>query len=62
MAKVRALATVYMTSKKKGVKWERYEDWEEADGDVYDIPGNRLQEYLDTGNFERVKGDDEDDG
>lgn len=61
MAKVRALATVYMPSNKKGVKWERYEDWEEENGDVYDIPGNRLQEYLDTGNFERVKGNDEDD-
>lgn len=55
MAKVRALATVYMPSKKKGVLVERYEDWFEEGGDVYDIPGSRLQEFLNTGNFERVK-------
>ena len=57
MAKVRCLATTYMPSKKKDVKFERYEDWHEHEGDVYEVPGNRLQEFLDTGNFERVKGD-----
>ncbi len=58
MAKVRCFATVYMPTNKTGSgqpQWERYEDWDEDNGDVYDIPGSRLQEYLDTGNFERVK-------
>lgn len=60
MAKVRALATVYMPTGKTAQgqpKWERYEDWFQEGGDIYDIPGKRLQEFLDTGNFERVKGD-----
>ena len=57
MAKVRCHATCYMPSKKKNVKWERYEDWQEEGGDVYEIPGNRLDEFLDTGNFERVRDD-----
>lgn len=61
MAKVQCVATTYMPSKKKDVKWERYEDWEEADGDIYEIPGNRLDEFLATGNFRRVKGGDEGD-
>ena len=61
MAKVRSLATVYMPSTKQGVKWERYEDWEEDEGDVYHIPNTRLDEFLATGNFVRVKGHDEDD-
>ena len=55
MAKVQCIATCYMPSNKKDVKWERYEDWFEDDGDIYDIPGKRLQEFLDTGYFERVK-------
>lgn len=58
MAKVRCLATTYMPSGKKGAnqpKWLRYEDWDESSGDVYAIPGNRLDEFLATGNFERVK-------
>ena len=55
MAKVRAIATCYMPSGKKSHKFDRYEDWFENDGDIYDIPGQRLQEFLDTGNFERVK-------
>lgn len=60
MAKVRCHATCYMPTGKTGKtqpKWARYEDWFQSDGDVYDIPGKRLQEFLDTGNFERVKGD-----
>ena len=55
MAKVRCLATCYMPSRKKNVKFERYEDWHEQEGDVYEIPGNRLGEFISTGNFERVK-------
>ncbi len=58
MAKVRCLATTYMPSGKSGPgkpKFTRYEDWHEEGDDVYAVPGNRLQEFLDTGNFERVK-------
>ena len=57
MAKVRCLATGYMPSGKTGPnqpKWLRYEDWDDHNDDVYEIPGNRVQEFLDTGNFVRV--------
>ena len=56
MAKVRATATCYMPSQKSDVKFDRYEDEFEGNNDIYDIPGNRLDEFLATGNFVRVKG------
>lgn len=56
MAKVQCIATCYMPVK-RGIKMpvERYEDEEGEDlTDLYDIPDNRLNEFLDTGNFLNV--------
>lgn len=62
MAKVIALDTVYMPTGLTGKgqpKWERYEDGEVDDDlefqpTVYEISDERLQEFLDTGNFKVV--------
>ena len=61
MAKVQCVYTCYMPSDLPGVKWEHYEDWEQGTGDVYTIPGHRVQEFLDTKRFIRVHLDDEED-
>ena len=62
MAKVQCIATNYMPSDLPGVKWERYEDWEDGEvGDIYTIPGHRVQEFLDTKRFIRVHPDEEGD-
>lgn len=63
--RVQCLGTCYMPARAnaaaKGARWERFEDeYDHQDGDIYNIPGNRLQEYLDTGNFFRVYGGDDD--
>ena len=52
MQELRCLATCYMPSTRKGVKVERYEDIE--DEDIYEVPDKRVNEFLETGNFERV--------
>lgn len=49
--RLRCLATCYMPVSAGDDMVERYED---VDDDVYDIPEDRLNEFLDTGNFERV--------
>ena len=60
MAKVQCYATCYMPSDKSGVKWERYEDWEQgSDGDIYTIPGHRVAEFLATGRFTRVHSEED---
>lgn len=52
MTNLRCLTTCYMPSTKKGVHVERYEDIE--DEDIYQVPDKRVQEFLDTHNFELV--------
>ncbi len=51
MVKLRCLATCYMSSDESHVM-ERYEN--EPGEEVYSIPEGRVQEFLDTGNFELV--------
>ena len=52
MAKVQCVATCYMPMKKgKKMPVERYEDEYGDDRDIYEIPENRLAEFLDSGNF-----------
>ena len=51
MVKLRCLATCYMASDEPSVM-ERYEN--EPGEDVYSVPENRVEEFLDTGNFELV--------
>ena len=50
--KLRCLATCYMPVSSESDTVERYEN--DDGGDVYDVPEERLSEFLDTGNFERV--------
>lgn len=50
MTKLRCLSTCYMPSNQKGVQVERYED--EEGEDVYEVPDDRVEEFLVTGNFE----------
>ena len=55
MAKVRVLFTTYMPTgltDRDQPKWERYEAAYGDDDGVYEIPDERLQEFLDTDNFE----------
>ena len=52
MTEVRCVATCYMPSTEEGVKVERYED--DPHEDVYQIPDERVDEFLETGNFELV--------
>lgn len=47
---LRCLSTCYMPSTVKGVQVERYEDLEGED--IYPVPGDRVEEFLATGNFE----------
>ena len=54
MAKVLCIATCYMPVKKGGPIVERYEDEYGDMRDLYDIPDNRLEEFLDTGDFQNV--------
>ncbi|KKL67452.1 hypothetical protein LCGC14_2134810 [marine sediment metagenome] len=63
MARVQCTNTCYMPTGKKPRKGEnqvveRYEDYFGNDADVYEIPDSRLEEFLDTGNFERVEDTD----
>ena len=51
---VRCVATCYMPSDKEGVLLERYEDDYGDSRDVYDVPEDRVNEYLESGNFVRV--------
>ncbi len=52
MIRVKCIATCYMSVSKGNKVVERYED---IDGeDVYDVPENRLKEFLDTANFVEV--------
>ena len=41
---------------KKGVEIpvERYEDEYDDERDIFDIPANRVKEFLDTGNFRLI--------
>lgn len=54
MAKVLCIATCYMPVKKGKPIVERYEDEYGDMRDLYDIPDNRLEEFLDTGDFQNV--------
>lgn len=60
MSKVLCIGTCYMPVKKgRAMPVERYEDeWGDM-GDVYDIPDNRLKEFMDTGDFQNVIWDDD---
>lgn len=57
MKKVLCISTCYMSAKKgKKMPVERYEDEYGDERDVYEIPETRVDEFLNTGNFELVKG------
>ncbi len=52
MSKVRCTATCYMPISKGNKVVERYED--EDGNDVYEVPFDRVKEFLATGNFHKV--------
>ena len=55
MTKVLCVATCYMPVKKgKDHPMERYEDEYDDERDIFDIPANRVKEFLDTGNFRLI--------
>ena len=65
MARVQCIATCYMPARAAaiahGAAWERFEDeYNNLDGDVYTVPGNRLQEFLGTKFFVLVSEEDDD--
>lgn len=50
---LRCIGTCYMPSDVEGVMVERYED--EEGEDVYSVLTDRVNEFLATGNFERLE-------
>ncbi len=64
MARMRCNATRYMPARAAavahGATWERFEDeYNHPDGDVYTVPGNRVEEFLATGDFDLVSDGEE---
>lgn len=59
--KVLCIYTGYLPVEVGGQIVERHEDWFGDDRDIYEIPANRLGEYLRTGHFIKVNDDDDED-
>lgn len=60
LIKVLCIHTGYLPIEAGGQIVERHEDWFGDDQDIYEIPANRLGEFLLSGHFVKVKDEDED--
>lgn len=58
--KLLCIGTGYLPIEVGNVVVERHEDWYGDERDIIEIPATRLGEYLRTGHFVKVNGNDDD--